>query len=156
MLNKYKVWDKQRKMYIEILSLIHHENGIDGVLGCYNSKTDMPYIMKDIELIQYIGIKDKNDVEIYDNDILMLRHKIEGEMFDWQIIKVIYTAPRWIGISSNGLWTSLNLEDYTQICELEKIGNFYENPELLKNNIKLSKEEQIKVDVEGLKRYLGR
>ena len=76
---------------------------------------------KDLKIMQYTGLKDKNNKEIYEGDILF-------ESFSEEYFKVAF---------ENGSFRaevdeySLDLEDYAHICEV--VGNIYENPELMED-----------------------
>lgn len=84
---------------------------------------------------QYTGLDDKNGKEIYEGDIVLLDcYNYEEPLFSGEF-KVIYDAEK-------GMWLLVDLEDkenvYTfenirgyYLTELEKIGNIYDNPELL-------------------------
>ena len=75
---------------------------------------------KDLKIMQYTGLKDKNNKEIYEGDILF-------ESFGERYYKVVF---------ENGSFRaeieeySLDLMDVAHCCEI--IGNIYENPELIK------------------------
>ena len=77
---------------------------------------------EDIELMQYTGLKDKNNKEIYEGDIFHIGSK-----------KILYVV-EWIdcGLKGkqirNGSWIGLDFwKD-----DIEVIGNIYENSELIK------------------------
>ena len=80
--------------------------------------------------MQYIGLKDKNDKEIYEGDIV----KCAADFID-EIAAVVYEP--------NGHYPAFEMEPFPDVeCNgfsyfmnegtVEVIGNIYENPELLK------------------------
>ena len=79
------------------------------------------------ELMQYIGLKDKNRKEIYEGDIVkeVCESKIHGQ---GEVIFEDGCFGRRYGKKGALIFQE---EDY----EYEVIGNIYSNPELLKDNI---------------------
>lgn len=77
---------------------------------------------KDLKIMQYTGLKDKNNKEIYEGDILF---ESSGEEY----FKVVFEDGSFRAEDDK---YSLDLEDYAHICEV--VGNIYENPELLGEN----------------------
>lgn len=80
-------------------------------------------------LMQYIGVKDKNGVEIYEGDI------IRGHTGRYQVDCVV----RW-SLGNCGFIAEPTITDRTYLClnpgstkSYEVIGNIYENPELVSN-----------------------
>lgn len=79
----------------------------------------------EIELMQYTGLKDKNNKEIYEGDIVKLRanHGIGVVKYydEWGAFVVEYIKPRPLAV--------LGMNYYKE--DIEVLGNIYENPELL-------------------------
>jgi uncharacterized phage protein (TIGR01671 family) len=86
---------------------------------------------QDAVLLQYTGIKDENGKEIYEGDIVrydtedgIKRSKVEFQMSDEEDHHIsglvfIYICNEYSTLDS-------------ETCDIEVIGNIYENPELLK------------------------
>ena len=119
---KFRAWHKEEKIIGKVLGIdiLHKEIFFSNEdVNCYEH-TDF----KDIELMQYTGLKDKNNKEIYEGDVLS-----NGN--DEKPYKVIF---------ENGSFRAEfegDFEEYSfclvdivaQHCEI--VGNIYENPELL-------------------------
>lgn len=113
---KFRVWCEERK---EMLPIQRHS---------FKTNKSMPYgwnMQYEFDAImQYTGLKDKNDKEIYEGDIVIAYNEdcdtiCKGQIVwdKWECGFCIKGAePTFIG------WYP----------ELEVIGNIYENPELLK------------------------
>jgi len=126
---KYRAWHKLDKRMYKVLKI----SLIDAV-GSEELKVDVGKIssmktvlwVKDIELLQYTGLKDKNGTEIYEGDILRVAHNGVEENF-----KVVFNHGsfmlRFIGrpIDYCYLGSKIHKE------KGEVIGNIYENPGLI-------------------------
>jgi len=89
------------------------------------------YDGKNYEIMQYTGKKDKNDVDIYEGDIVKLA-KEDVKNFDHRedlIREVVYIDNAFM---FGTVKDSLSRYPFGLIDELEVIGNIYENSELLK------------------------
>jgi len=115
---KFRAWDKINKQIItDCNKYTHYHFGIN--------------YQKDIEFMQFTGLKDKNGVEIYEGDIIK-GDWISCDSLITSTFKVKYLGAGFspfaepAGDSSGVLYqTSLFSGDF------EVIGNIFENPELL-------------------------
>ena len=146
---KFRAWDTiEKKMRYEALEIKDIGLGEGSVVASQEVQTDNP-----LKWIQYIGLHDKNDKEIYEGDVLRLysdRSK-SGNHSDL-ILELAFDAPQFIGrylreedknvgqILAGGLWGDTKVgtpcslaEAIKHAKEIEVIGNIYENPELLNN-----------------------
>lgn len=121
---KFKAFLKRKNKIVDVKAIQFNKSSI-----LYEDKSneyfgvDMYYVevFKDIELLQYTGLKDKNGIEIYEGYIV----ECEGEIciVVWNDYYLAYTLYcKDFGYD--------NLGDF-ESKYLEVIGNIYENPELL-------------------------
>lgn len=82
------------------------------------------------DLIQYTGLKDKNGKEIYEGDIVKCCRYIDS--YSVSVVTYQRAMFRVIENAIGSTYLGQNGEDI-----LEIIGNIYETPELLNQNIKL-------------------
>jgi uncharacterized phage protein (TIGR01671 family) len=135
---KYRVWDTKEKkflygksgfsMYGEIVVL--GQWGADVWKSIREDEADR-YI-----LLQYTGLKDRNDIEIYDGDIYKTVYDYDASPD--KRYKVMYKSGSWVG--GNDTYSPLAWdfeegeisEDDSFVNEnLEVVGNIYENGDLL-------------------------
>ena len=74
------------------------------------------------EIMQYTGLKDKKDVEIYEGDIVKLKYVSQPQQISYSPVLASFI----IG----------NEYRFTAIQDIKVIGNIYENPELLEEENK--------------------
>jgi uncharacterized phage protein (TIGR01671 family) len=83
-----------------------------------------------VEIMQYIGLKDKNGQEIYDGDIIIFDNReIGGGRITGE---VIFNTDQTLGNLEWGIFTKDGYHTTDFLGEIEVIGNIYENPNLLK------------------------
>lgn len=134
MIPKYRVWVTTEKRMVfldDILDIdyenkeivtqqVYFENGLpdDRDVYCYD--------FDEIELIQSTGLKDKNDKEIFEGDIVKMAKDVYSEPTYYEVVRHYGGAYR--------------LESKQHGCELwlrhtdcEVVGNVYENRELLED-----------------------
>lgn len=127
---KFRAWLKEEKKIVNIETMHFTEKWI-GYHIFYEEEKKKKFEFSDsenFELMQYTGIKDKNDVEIYEGDIVLIRidktnilHKTVVKFKHGAFIADIIGNNDYIYLFHFGF----NKDDF------EVIGNIYENSELL-------------------------
>lgn len=114
---KFRAWDKLNKEMFNIESINFQERRV--------YKDDVSYRnFNDVELMQYTGLKDKNNKEIYEGDIVTLHNSR---------YKVIYNSKGARFVLRNDEF-ELEITFINNNNErMEILGNIYENPELMED-----------------------
>lgn len=128
---KFRAWDKKTKKIRNVEEMGFGENDWILLSGVVNRKT------KDVELMQGTGLKDKNDKEIYDGDLVEF-YPNANEKEEKNIGIVKYSERRaafMFSLKEFNVLISLNIPSSKCLVDpdsnIEIIGNIYENPELL-------------------------
>jgi len=108
--HKYRAWHKTEKR----MFTVYYLSWFDGIFLIGDDK-QARFGSGEVELMEYTDLKDKQEKDIYEGDIVHSRFGI-----GW----VQYFLGEWCVLDFRG-WFALPRE------ELEVIGNLYENPELL-------------------------
>ena len=125
---KYRAWLKNQKIIVDVQELHFYNNTMAHILDNYidGEQEWIDEDFDDYELMQYTGLNDKNSVEIYEGYIVNVEI---NDRLDWDSMtgKVVFLEGSWfvedVGNFAIPLWSEMN--------EIEIIGNIYENPELL-------------------------
>ena len=117
---KFRAWHKEEKIIGEVfgIDILHKEIFfLNGDVDCYGF-SDFKYI----ELMQYTGLKDKNNKEIYEGDIITLHNSKYKVIFNIEGARFVLRNDEF----------ELEITFINHNNErMEIVGNIYENPELL-------------------------
>jgi uncharacterized phage protein (TIGR01671 family) len=109
---KFRVWDKVDKEFKAFM---------DG--DFVSGQIYTPHPSEEFVIQQWTGLLDKNEVEIYEGDIISFGSTDIDDLFEvvWE-----NTESRFVLESNGGLGCWL-----LDVCDREIIGNIFENPELI-------------------------
>ena len=113
---KFRVWDKKKRKMAHVVMIDLSMN------RCLVTDMKDLWEIKDPDIMQYTGLKDKNGREIYDGDII-----VSGSGNIYVVMVTRYGSGYGFDIKKIGFdKKSQNWND-----EIKIMGNIYENPELL-------------------------
>lgn len=122
---KFRAWHKKYKFMVRVTGInMICSNAISIQYPIVNIRTQSGQIwtaFENVELMQYTGLKDKNDVEIYEGDIVICDDEICTIVWDEPYVTYAVSS------KENGNDSLGNFEPK----DLEVIGNIYQNKELL-------------------------
>ena len=127
---KFRAWLKEEKKMVNVETM----DFTDKTIRCLKKNEFInAYLLRrvsfdDVELMQYTGLNDKNDKEIYEGDILFFRDENMKYVVVWQDTAFIIESIEIRKYSEKMYWL-----DDTEIC-CEIVGNIYENKNLLEEN----------------------
>jgi len=113
---KFRAWDKSilRMLYRNLFDRNWYATPANTETGSNCVQSIKPEDRTNLEVMQYTGLIDKNDVDICEGDIVKGVAEHEGHS------NVFYGNGRWFPFSYLGSYMG---------SEYEVIGNIYENPE---------------------------
>lgn len=126
---KFRAWDKLRKRMSEVDRIYIDTGGaqLRDDFGLYWRK------INDVILEQYTGLKDKNGTEIYEGDIVRVKHS------DW--IEPTIHVVKWCGDEKYPAFNlrpeldetvnNLALVAQSDFFSIKVVDNIHENPELM-------------------------
>lgn len=131
MITRFRAWNKATKeMYgaDDIIAINFEEKEICVQTiyfeqGLPDSRDLDYYDFDDIVLMQSTGLRDKNDREIFEGDVIKVNYWLEVVSFSEEKVMFVSKA---IGFPEASLYDLFNSDIFT----VEIIGNIYENPKL--------------------------
>lgn len=138
---KFRLWNLKNKYMFsndnEELLLNIDGSSLWGHKIHYYDGTDLLEI-DNFEIMQYTGLKDVNDVEIYEGDIVKRTYLFDGAfgkthigevVYDKEYARYVISKPKkYIEPKTEGLGDTLSYRSTYEV-----IGNIYNNPELLED-----------------------
>ncbi|MCK4686555.1 MAG: hypothetical protein KAT66_00335 [Candidatus Lokiarchaeota archaeon] len=130
---KFRAWDKEKRkiVYFGLFSIL-----VDGIENSEYWIKQYKNGLRNLEIMQYTGLKDKNGKEIYEGDILKIKE--DWDEYGWKAGEIgdVIFEEYFYGISLNsqnkpGTKYTVYL-DVDNGKDVEIIGNVYENKDLIK------------------------
>ena len=121
---KLRAWDKKNKVMFDVYQWNRCDDGIDSVTRMIGfNKIETLFVGEDIDLVQYTGKKDIDGEKLFEGDIVRNGdYELDAHAYNYrvEVIEYIEEEAMFVG------WNS-NCDGMT--CK--KIGNKFQNPELL-------------------------
>lgn len=122
MIPNFRAWYDNKMWYVAKLDLWGDPSQTTCDLAPFFPKYEELFdvYLSEVVLMQSTGLKDKNGVEIFEGDIVVIKYSEHG--LDYYE-KIVFENGTFTAGDEDWLY---NIKDYCVVC-----GNIYENPELL-------------------------
>ena len=129
---KFRVWDTENKEMLKVQELDFEDTFYGGRLSIRTDQYNDYFDIEDMILMQYTGLKDRNMKEIYEGDIIKIKHEFDNTEYICEIIYVdgAFRTKKFIF----GSYYDCLYYWYANDCEIEIIGNVWEDSDLLNDN----------------------
>lgn len=134
MIPKFRAWDKRENTMRDVAVLHFTKNGKTNFIEYWINPTELKsYHVRNIDLMQSTGMKDKNGVEIFEGDVVLVN---VSNGFDHLVNEktVVQESEFHSGLVCKSLISGMEYRVFKHKkmdYEYEVIGNIYENSELL-------------------------
>ncbi|WP_271028064.1 YopX family protein [Enterococcus faecium] len=134
MIPKFRAWDKRKNVMRDVAVLHFTKNGKTNFIEYWINPTELKsYHVRNIDLMQSTGLKDKNSIEIFEGDIVLVN---VSNGFDHLVNEktVVQESEFHSGLICKSLASGMEhrvFKHKKMDYEYEVIGNIYENSELL-------------------------
>lgn len=122
---KFRAWDKKRKKMFPVIVLTpftHPDIEEITTVADFAKKTTHLLHPGEFELMQFTGLKDKNDAEIYEGDIVSFADVLAND----HVAEVVFVNGSFALKVGDHFWSPVHDEPVVFV------GTVFENPELLK------------------------
>ena len=117
---KFRAWDNVNNQMLDVQELNFEDCFYGGYTTVRTTMYSDYFDIREMPIMQYTGLHDKNGKEIYEGDIL------KGTFYGFPIPEYDYVFQIYWDEKEKGFMAS-----YFEPSECEVIGNIYNNPELL-------------------------
>ena len=134
MIPRFRAWDKRKNVMRDVAVLHFTKNGKTNFIEYWINPTELKsYHVRNIDLMQSTGLKDKNSIEIFEGDIVLVN---VSNGFDQLVNEktVVQESEFHSGLICKSLASGMEYRVFKHKkmdYEYEVIGNIYENNELL-------------------------
>jgi uncharacterized phage protein (TIGR01671 family) len=130
--HKYRVWDKDEHKWLELSGDIFLAFS-DGEMQVIEGSQEYAEEHENVEIVEWTGLKDRNNKEIYEGDIVQAIHRIHDCGDDKENL---YNYFQVTFLNGNFMFGNNNAHEFfNKYTFREVIGNIFENPELLEGEI---------------------